>query len=110
MNADEKQESLRQPQPENLGATYWGLPTPELYEWAIRRREGLLSHLGPLVVNTTPYTGRLPKDKFLVREPSSESKIWWGRVNRPFDPAKFQVLGMRVCGYLQGKDVFIESC
>jgi phosphoenolpyruvate carboxykinase (ATP) len=110
MKADEKQESLRQLQLENLGATYWDLPTPELYEWAIRRREGLLSHLGPLVVKTTPYTGRLPKDKFLVREPSSENKIWWGKVNRPFDPGKFQALWLRVCGYLQGKDVFIESC
>ena len=109
MIAADKQASLAQLQLENLGVTYWDLPTPELYEWAIRRREALLSHLGALVVNTTPYTGRLPKDKFLVREPSSENKIWWGKVNRPFDPAKFQALWMRVCGYLQGKDVFIES-
>ncbi len=56
---------------ENLRQTYWNLPTPALYEEAIRRYEGMLGHLGPLVVRTGQHTGRLPRDKFLVREPSS---------------------------------------
>jgi phosphoenolpyruvate carboxykinase (ATP) len=94
----------------NLGRIHWDLPTPALYEEAIRRYEGVLSHLGPLVVRTGEYTGRLPKDKFLVREPSSESKIWWGKVNRPIDPARFETLKNRLCAYLQGKDLFIVNC
>lgn len=95
---------------ENLGQTHWNLPTPALYEEAIRRYEGMLSHLGPLVVRTGQHTGRLPKDKFLVREPSSEGKIWWGKVNRPMDAGKFDALQHRLSAYLQGKDVFIENC
>jgi phosphoenolpyruvate carboxykinase (ATP) len=95
---------------ENLGRVYWNLPTPALYEEAIRRYEGMLSHLGPLVVRTGQHTGRLPKDKFLVREPSSEGKIWWGKVNRPMEEANFETLKRRLCAYLQGKDVFIENC
>jgi phosphoenolpyruvate carboxykinase (ATP) len=95
---------------ENLGRVYWNLPTPALYEEAIRRYEGMLSHLGPLVVRTGQHTGRLPKDKFLVREPSSESKIWWGKINRPIEPGKFEALYHRLCAYLQGKDVFVENC
>src|SRR3974390_3742269 len=110
MITEEKQTGLEGLKLENLGEAFWNLTTPELYEWAIRRREGLLTHLGPLVVKTTPYTGRLPKDKFLVREPSSEKKIWWGEVNRPFESAKFEALWLRACAYLQGKDVFGESC
>ena len=66
--------------------------------------------LGPLVVRTGQHTGRLPQDKLLVREPSSESKIWWGEVNRPMEPAKFDALKHRLCAYLQGKDVFIQNC
>ncbi len=94
----------------NLGRTYWDLSTAALYEEAIRRYEGTLSHLGPLVIRTGQYTGRLPKDKFLVREPSSESKVWWGKVNRPFEPARFAALKSRLCAYLQGKDIFIQNC
>ncbi len=95
---------------ENLGQGHWDLPTPALYEEAIRRYEGMLSHLGPLVVRTGQHTGRLPRDKFLVREPSSESKIWWGKVNRPMEAAKFEALLHRLSAYLQGKDVFVENC
>ena len=95
---------------DNLGRVYWNLSTPALYEEAIRRYEGSLSHLGPIVIRTGQYTGRLPKDKFLVREPSSEKKIWWGKINRPMPPEKFDALEHRLCAYLQGKDIFIENC
>ena len=94
----------------NVGNAYWDLSTPALYEEAIRRYEATLSHLGPLVIRTGQYTGRLPKDKFLVREPSSENKIWWGKVNRPFDPVRFDALKNRLFAYLQGKDIFIQNC
>lgn len=109
MNTD-RHNSLKRLGLDNLGHDYWDLPTPALYEEAIRRYEGMLSHLGPLVVRTGQYTGRLPKDKFLVREPSSESKIWWGKINRPIEPARFETLKNRLCAYLQGKDIFIENC
>ena len=62
----------------NVHDIYWNLPTPALYEEAIRRREGIVSHLGPLVVRTGHHTGRSPNDKFTVHEPSSASHIWWG--------------------------------
>jgi phosphoenolpyruvate carboxykinase (ATP) len=52
----------------------------------------------------------LPNDEFLVREPSSESKIAWRKINRPLDPDKFDALKHRLCAYLQGKDIFIENC
>jgi phosphoenolpyruvate carboxykinase (ATP) len=95
---------------DNLGHVYWDLPTPALYEEAIRRYEASLSHLGPLVMRTGQYTGRLPKDKFLVLEPTSEYKIWWGKINRPMDEKNFNALEHRLCAYLQGKDIFIENC
>jgi len=103
-------ESLKHLGLDNLGRVYWDLPTSALYEEAIRRYEAALSHLGPLVMRTGQYTGRLPHDKFLVREPSSESKISWGKINRPLAADKFEALKYRLCAYLQGKDIFIENC
>ena len=95
---------------ENMGHLYLNLSTPALYEEAIRRHEGMLAHLGPFVIKTGRYTGRLPQDKFFVKEPSSESKIGWGKVNRPFEPAKFEALKQKVLAFLKGKDIFIEDC
>ena len=59
------------------------LSTAALYEAAVRDGEGLIAAEGPLVVSTGTHTGRSPKDKFIVREPSSEAKVWWGDVNHP---------------------------
>ena len=83
----DKEESLRKLGLLNLGHVHWDLSTAGLYEESIRRYEGILSHLGPLVIRTGQFTGRLPKDKFLVREPSSENKIWWGKTRK--DPAAY---------------------
>ncbi len=94
----------------NVNAVYWNLSTPQLYEEAIRRREGRLAHLGPLVVRTGQHTGRSPNDKFIVREPSSADKLWWGKVNRAMEPANFEMLQRRRLAYLQGKDLFVQDC
>jgi phosphoenolpyruvate carboxykinase (ATP) len=95
---------------ENLSYIYWNLATSRLYEQAVRRREGLIAHLGPLVVRTGHHTGRAPKDKFIVREESSVDKIWWGEVNVPFEAERFQLLYHRLLAYLQGKDVYVQDC
>ncbi|MCD6291611.1 MAG: phosphoenolpyruvate carboxykinase [Anaerolineae bacterium] len=94
----------------NVGRVYWNLTTPVLYEEALRRGEGQLAHMGPLVVRTGAHTGRSPNDKFIVREPSSEQHIWWGDVNRPIEPERFHVLHQKMLGYLQGKDLFVQDC
>ncbi len=94
----------------NVSHIHWNLSTPALYEEIVRRREGMIVHLGPVVVRTGHYTGRSPNDKFIVKEPTSESKIWWGSENRPFDPQKFDLLLYRLQAYLQGKDIFVQDC
>ncbi len=94
----------------NVNQVYWNLSTSALYEEAVRRREGLIAHMGPLVVRTGHHTGRSPNDKFIVREPSSEDHIWWGKVNRPFEEEHFKALYLRMLAYLQGKDLFVQDC
>ena len=94
----------------NVGHVHWNLTTPALYEEAVRRREGLLSHLGPLVVRTGQHTGRSPKDKFIVDEPESRDQIWWGDVNQPLSREHFELLHHRLLAYLQGKEIFVQDC
>jgi len=94
----------------NVKNSYWNLSTPELYEHIIRNQEGHLSHLGPVVVTTGQHTGRSPDDRFIVKEPSSQENVWWGKVNRPFQMEKFDALYERVLAYLQGKDVYVQDC
>ncbi len=93
----------------NLHKVYWNLPTPALYEEAIFRGEGSISRLGPFVVNTGKHTARAAADKFIVREQTSENKIWWGQYNRPFNAESFSALRVRLLGYLQGRDIFVQD-
>jgi phosphoenolpyruvate carboxykinase (ATP) len=94
----------------NLGTVHHNLSTPALYEQAVKRGEGQVGHLGPFVVSTGKYTGRSADDKFVVREPSSEHEIWWGKINRPFDPVDFDKVLYGLRSYLQNKDVFVQDC
>jgi len=95
---------------QNVNQVYWNLGTAALVENAIRRREGLLAAGGALVVRTGQYTGRSPLDKFVVREPATQDRVWWGAVNRPFEPARFDALYARLLAYLQGSDLFVQDC
>ncbi|MGE5568357.1 MAG: phosphoenolpyruvate carboxykinase (ATP) [Rhodospirillales bacterium] len=94
----------------NLHRIYWNLPTPALYEEAIFRGEGVIAHSGPFVVNTGKHTARAAADKYIVREHTTENRIWWGQYNRPYTPEKFSALMTRLQGFLQGRDIFVQDC
>ena len=94
----------------HLDRVYWNLPTPALYEEAVFRNEGQVAFGGPLVVNTGKWSARAAQDKYIVREASTEDKIWWGEYNRPYDPQKFNALLARVQAYLQDEELFVQDC
>jgi len=94
----------------NLRRVYWNLSTAALYEEIVFRSEGTLTHLGPVLVNTGKHTARAAADKFVVREQSTEERVWWGTYNRPFTGENFSSLLTRLQGYLQGRDVFVQDC
>src|SRR5437763_1009822 len=88
----------------------WNLSTAALYEEAVRRNEGVIAAAGPLVCRTGPHTGRSPNDKFVVREPSSEAHIAWGKVNRAMEPAQFNLLHRDLLESVSGKELFVLDC
>ena len=82
------------------GSVFRNLTTPALYTHALRREEGVLAHGGPLVVDTGKHTGRSAQDKFIVREPGSEDRIWWGTTNQPLEEDRFDGLREKITAYL----------
>ncbi len=88
-------------------SVHWNLHTPAYYMHALRREEGVLAHGGPLVVDTGKHTGRSAEDKFVVREPGSEDRIWWGTVNRPLEEARYEGLRAKVAAYLGERDLYV---
>ncbi len=98
--------------PERVKAAhvFENLSTAELVEHALRRGEGVLGNDGQLVVDTRPHTGRSPKDKFFVKEPSSEAHINWSDANRAISPEAFDALWDRVNTYLSERDVYQLDC
>ncbi|MGH3133631.1 MAG: phosphoenolpyruvate carboxykinase (ATP) [Gaiellaceae bacterium] len=89
------------------GRIHWHPTTSQLYVHALARGEARLAEGGPLVVDTGVHTGRSPKDKFVVREPGSEERIWWGDVNPDISEAAFEGLREKVAAALGEADVYV---
>ncbi len=94
---------------ESAFKTWHNLPPAELYEHAVRGEEGTLVASGALTAETGQHTGRSPKDKFLVQEASSESRIWWKGGNRPIAPERFDALLDRMVKFCEAHPVYVQD-
>ncbi len=94
----------------HLDQVFWNLPTPALYEEAVFRGEGHVTHGGAFVVHTGKHTARAAADKFIVREHSTENEISWGEYNRPFSVEKYNGMLARLQAFLQGEELFVQDC
>ena len=98
--------------PEDLGIAgngniYRNLAVPQLVEKALRRREGALTDTGALVILTGKYTGRSPKDKFIVDTPAVHDEIHWGKINFPISKEKYLTIRAKMQAYLQHRELFV---
>ena len=93
----------------NVAAAYWNLDPAELVEDSIINGEGVLSNTGALAVDTGEFTGRSPKDRFIVEDDITRDSVWWGDVNIKFESSKFDRLYNRVTAYLSGKEVYVRD-
>ncbi len=86
------------------GRVYWNPTTALLYTHSLLNGEGKLAEGGPIVVDTGRFTGRSPKDKFIVKESESEDRIGWGAVNQPIEEESFEGLREKVIAYLEEQE------
>ncbi len=91
------------------GTVLANLSTAELYERAVAAGEGTIAAEGPLVVRTGHHTGRSPKDKFVVREPWSEAKVWWGDVNHEISEEHYDRLRARLVEHVADKQLYAQD-
>src|SRR5262245_34526735 len=92
-----------------VGDAYWNLEPAELIEHAIVNGQGVFADSGALAIETGEFTGRSPKDKFCVKDAKTEGTVWWGDVNIPFSPEKFDLLHDKMIAYLMGRDVYVKD-
>lgn len=93
----------------NLGNVYWNLTPAELVEETIINGQGVLSETGALAIETGEFTGRSPKDRFIVCDENTENSVWWGDINIKFTPEKFDALYNRMKAYLANREVYVRD-
>ncbi len=93
----------------NVEMAYWNLHPSELVEECIVRGQGVLTDVGALVIDTGEFTGRSPKDKFVVYDENTKDSVWWGDVNNRFEADKFETLQNRMLAYLGGKEIWVRD-
>jgi len=85
------------------------LPPAALVQAALCRGEGVLTDTGALMADTGQFTGRSPKDRFIVQDKLTTDSVWWGDINIAFDPNKFEALHRKVVAYLQDKELYVRE-
>lgn len=87
--------------------THMNLSAEQLVEYALNRKEGKLASTGAFAATTGKYTGRSPKDKYIVEEPSVMEHIAWGSVNQPMSQVHFEKLYAKALDYLKDRELFV---
>jgi phosphoenolpyruvate carboxykinase (ATP) len=85
------------------------LSPDELHKITIEKGQGVEANSGALAVNTGEFTGRSPKDRFIVKDDITRDKVWWGNINIPFPTDKFDKLYDKVTNYLSEKEVYVRD-
>lgn len=86
------------------------LSPDQLHESTIAKGLGVETSTGALAINTGEFTGRSPKDRFIVKDDITKNQVWWSNINIPFEPEAFERLYKKVVVYLSNKEVFVRDC
>ncbi|MDG1673284.1 MAG: phosphoenolpyruvate carboxykinase (ATP) [Flavobacteriaceae bacterium] len=90
-------------------SVYYQLSPAHLHEQTIALQQGVEASSGALAINTGEFTGRSPKDRFIVKDSITKDKIWWGDINIPFSPTAFDKLYTKVITYLNDKELYVRD-
>ncbi len=93
----------------NVDNVFWNLSPAELVEETLMQGMGMLSHTGALAIDTGEFTGRSPKDRFIVEDDITRDAVWWGDINIKFSAEKFDRLYERMCAYLGNRDIYVKD-
>ncbi|MBK7883984.1 MAG: phosphoenolpyruvate carboxykinase (ATP) [Chitinophagaceae bacterium] len=89
---------------------HYQLSAAELTEQTLKRGEGELNNTGALVIKTGEFTGRSPKDKFIVKDSLTADTVHWNEFNIPIDEKYFDQLQKKMMSYLEDKEIWVRDC
>ncbi len=95
--------------PINCKKTHWNLSPEMLTEESIRKGQGILSDQGALCIETGEFTGRSPKDKFIVKDKNTAQTVDWNDINQPISPAHFKGLHQKMLAFIENKELYIQD-
>jgi len=85
------------------------LSVPELVEDALKNKEGLLVDSGALAADTGKFTGRSPKDRFIVEDEITKDAVWWGNINQPISATIFDRLFQKIGSHLSNEELYVRD-
>jgi phosphoenolpyruvate carboxykinase (ATP) len=104
-------DSLRRLGLRTSDSIYYQLSPEELAAHCLRRKEAVLSDTGALVIRTGAFTGRSPKDRFIVKDEITSGAVHWNDFNQPIDPAHFHRVFTAVTAWLNhSPELFVRDC
>ena len=80
-----------------------------MYEEILRKKEGVMTDTGAIMVDTSSFTGRAPKDKYIVKDKKTASTVWWGSINQPIEPGIFDEIYDEMIKYLYAKELYVRD-
>lgn len=94
---------------EKTGDQFWNLSPAELVEDTIILGQGILTDTGAIAIETGEFTGRSPKDRFVVCDEKTENSVWWGDINIKFSPEKFDALFEDMKKFMEDKSIYVRD-
>jgi len=91
------------------GKAHWNLSPDQLTHIAVSAGQAKITSAGAVAINTGEFTGRSPKDKFIVKDEMTKDTVWWNNFNIPFDEIKFNGLHQKMINYFNGKEFFVRD-
>ncbi|MDP5043472.1 MAG: phosphoenolpyruvate carboxykinase (ATP) [Leeuwenhoekiella sp.] len=89
--------------------TYYQLEPEELQSISVDLGQGQETSTGALAIETGKFTGRSPKDRFIVIDELTRDDVWWGDINIPFDSQKFSHLKEKMTTYLSDRNLYVRD-
>ncbi len=93
----------------NANKIYWNLSPASLVEKALEHKEGNLADTGALMCDTGKFTGRSPKDRYIVKDDKTKDTVWWGDINQPISPENFDRIYTKMVEGLKGRDLYVRD-
>lgn len=91
------------------GKAHWNLAPEKLANISLEKEGAKKTNTGAIAIDTGEFTGRSPKDRFIVRDSLTEEPVWWGNINLPFDAGKFDQLYIKMIRYFEGKEFYVRD-